>query len=130
MNELKNAMAASASAMGAQSLRLRLVAENLANAETPGYRRKTVPFETVIDRSRGVSLVEPGRVQLDSRDGRELYEPSHPLADERGMLTLSNVDPLIELADAREAQRSYEASVGMFDRARRLRSEMLDLLRR
>ena len=130
MHDLKKAMAASANGMGAQSMRLRLLAENLANAETPGYRRKTVNFETVIDRDRGVAVVEPGRILLDDRPGRERLEPGHPLADERGMVTLSNVDPLIELADAREAHRSYEASVGMFDRARRMHSSMLDLLRR
>lgn len=130
MHDLKKAMATAASAMGAQSNRLRLISENLANAETPGYRRKTAPFETVHDRQRDLSTVDMGRVQLDRTPGREIYQPGHPLADARGMVLHSNVDPLIELADAREAHRSYEASVGMFDRARRMHSSMLDLLRR
>ena len=76
------------------------------------------------------ATVRPGQVALDASAPREVYEPGHPLADGRGMVTFSNVDPLIELADAREAQRSYQANLNIFDQARRMSGSILDLLRR
>ena len=130
MHDLQKAMASASSAMSAQSVRLRLVSENIANAETPGYRRKLTSFETEATRDSGVMRVRTGPVRLSEAVFRQQYSPAHPMADDEGMLSLSNVDPLIELADAREAQRSYEASLGMFDRARRMHGSMLDLLRR
>ncbi|MEL6209556.1 MAG: flagellar basal body protein [Pseudomonadota bacterium] len=130
MDDLKRGMMALTSGMKAQSLRLRLVSENIANADVPGFRRKLVSFGSTYDRAAGVALVEPGRVRLDPRAPAEIYEPGHPLADAQGMRVGSNVDPIIELADAREAHRGYEASVSMFDQARRMRGAMLDLLRR
>ena len=130
MFDLKKAMAAAASGMGAQSHRLRLVGENIANVDTPGFQRKTVSFINEIDRARGTTRVTPGQVVLDQSDAIQSYEPGHPLADERGMVSLSNVNTLVEIADAREAQRSYQANLSIFDQARRMRSGMLDLLRR
>ena len=130
MHDLKRAMASAASGMSAQSLRLRLVGENVANADTPGYRRKTIAFETAVDHASGARLVSPGDVRLDRSAPREVYEPGHPLADERGVVTYSNVEPVIELADSREAGRSYEANLKIFDQARRMYGSMLDLLRR
>ncbi len=130
MNELVKTMFAAAGGMHAQSLRLRLVGENLANADTPGYHRKTVAFETVVDRRLGASSVRPGEVRLDPSPPRESYEPGHPLADARGIVTYSNVNPLIELADSREANRSFEADLAIFDQARRMYAGLIDLLRR
>ncbi|MBK0398111.1 flagellar basal body rod protein FlgC [Limibaculum sp. M0105] len=130
MHDLKRAMMSAASGMSAQSHRLRLIGENVANADTPGYHRKTVSFETQLDRVSRAAQVSPGPVRLDGTAPRQVFEPGHPLADQDGMLTLSNVDPLIELADAREAQRSYEANLNIFDQARRMAGSMLDLLRR
>jgi flagellar basal-body rod protein FlgC len=130
MQELYKAMASAASGMHAQSLRLRLVGENVANADTPGYHRKKVSFESVLDRSLGVSTVEPGRVRLDDSPMRQTYDPGNPLADEHGLVTYSNVSTLIEIADAREANRSYQANLTIFDQARRMYGGMLDLLRR
>lgn len=130
MFELKNSMKAAASGMGAQSYRLRILGENIANADTPGFHRKTVSFVNAFDRATGVTEVKPGQVSLDQSDLRQSYEPGHPLANERGLVTLSNVNPLIELADAREAQRSYQANLSIFDQARRMHSSTLDLLRR
>ena len=71
----------------------------------------------------------PDRVQLDPSDPRQTYQPGHPMADEKGLVTLSNVNPLIEIADAREAQRSYQANLSIFEQARRMRASTLDLLR-
>lgn len=123
-------MATASSGMGAQSLRLRIVGENVANAQTPGYHRKTVSFETALDERTGATRVEPGRVRLSQSELSKDYDPSHPLADADGLVTYSNVNTLIEMADAREAQRSYEANVTIFDQARRMYSGMLDMLRR
>lgn len=130
MDDLKRSLGVLASGMQAQSLRLRLASENIANADVPGYRRKLVSFGQEIDRMADVARVSPGPVRLDPRPVAEVFEPGHPMADAQGMRPGSNVDPLIEIADAREAHRSYEASLSLFDQARRMRSSMLDLLRR
>ena len=129
-NELTRAMSTAASGMGAQSMRLRLVGENVANADTPGYHRKTVDFRQRLDEHSGAMRVEPGRVRLSGAPLSQDYDPAHPMADASGLVTLSNVNTLVEIADAREAQRSYEANLSVFDQARRMYSGMLDLLRR
>ena len=128
MSDLTKSMGAAASGMQAQSARLRLTAENVANADTPGYRRKTVPFHAVQDPAGGV--VAAGRVQLDRRDLPRVYDPAHPLADDQGFHEGSTVDLMVELADAREAQRSYEANLKMLDQARTMTTSLLELLRR
>ena len=126
MNDLTASLGVSASGMRAQATRLRHVAETIANADTPGYRRKTVPF---MEEGAG-GRVETGPVQLDQSDLPLVYDPSHPLADETGHYNGSNVNAILEIADSREAQRSYEANLKMFDQARRMSSALLDLLRR
>ena len=130
MSDLTRSMGAAASGMQAQSARLRLSAENVANADTPGYRRKTVPFEAVRDLSADVEKVSVGPVRLDRSDLEQVYDPSHPLADDSGHYKGSNVDLMIEIADAREAQRSYEANLKMFEQGRQMSSSLMDLLRR
>jgi len=130
MNEFSNALNVTSSALKAQATRLRHVSENLSNVDTPGYRRKLVAFETVRDLQTGMETVRPGRVRLDQTDLREVYDPSHPLADDAGYFNASNVDLMIELADAREAQRSYEANLKMFDQTRQMSSSLMDLLRK
>ncbi len=130
MFDLKKAMAVAGSGMDSQSFRLRLVGENIANADTAGFRRKTVNFVNVVDRVRDATTVKPGTVRLDESEPSVTFDPGHPLADERGMVTLSNVNPLIEIADAREAQRSYQTNLSIFDQARKMHSATLDLIRR
>lgn len=129
MSDLIASIAASASGMDAQASRLRLISENIANADTPGYHRKTVSFEQILD-SRDARAVRTGRLQLDQTALEEVYDPSHPLANEQGTYEGSNVNLLIEIADAQEAQRSYEANLKMFDQARQMKASLLDLLRR
>lgn len=129
MSDILDTLAVAASGMRAQATRLRLVTENIANADTPGYRRKMVPFETETI-SDGATGVRTGRLQLDRGDLREIYDPSHPLADAKGRFLGSNVETIFEVADSREAQRSYEANLRMFDQARKMTSAALDLLRR
>jgi flagellar basal-body rod protein FlgC len=113
-NDLISSLSFAASGMETQAMRLRHVSENIANADTPGYHRKVMTFEQALDRS----------------DLTKIYDPGHPLADETGHYDGSNVDLVIEIADAREAQRSYEANLRMFDQTRQMTQSLFDLLRR
>ncbi len=128
--DLASTLALSASGMEAQANRLRFVSENIANADTPGYHRKMVSFEDVVERGRRTGEVTLGPVTLDQSALTEIYDPGHPLADETGHYDGSNVDLVVEIADAREAQRSYEANLRMFDQARQMQSSLIELLRR
>jgi flagellar basal-body rod protein FlgC len=130
MSEFAKSLSITASALKAQATRLRHVSENISNADTPGYRRKTVPFEAVRDLNAETEMVKTGRVRLDQSDLEKVYDPSHPLADASGHYQSSNVDLMIEIADAREAQRSYDANLKMFEQTRQMSSSLMDLLRR
>jgi len=130
MSDLSSTMATSASGMAAQAARLRLVSENMANADTPGFRRKTVSFETINSMMSGASGVQAGNVQLSQAALNRVFDPGHPLAGDDGFYDGSNIEVMIEIADAREAQRSYEANLRMFDQARQMASSTLELLRR
>lgn len=126
MADLLTSMSFAASGMEAQATRLRHVSENIANSDTPGYHRKTLSFETAMDSG----LVTAGPVRLDQSALPRIYAPGHPLADETGYYDGSNVDLVVEIADAREAQRSYEANLKLFDQARQMTQSLFDLLRR
>ncbi|MEP3442669.1 MAG: flagellar basal body rod protein FlgC [Sulfitobacter sp.] len=130
MSDFSSARSVSASGMQAQAQRLRHLSENISNADTPGYRRKLVSFETTLGQGDRVSAVEVSRVHLDQSELKRIYDPSSPLADETGEFSGSNVNLLIELADAREAQRSYEANLKMFDQARKMSTSLMQLLQR
>lgn len=130
MTDLFSTFAIAASGMDAQSHRMRHVAENIANADTPGYRRKTIDFSSHFDRDRGVTTVAAGPVQLDRGDLPRVYDPGHALADADGYYLGSTVNTMVEMADAREAGRSYEANLAMFDQARQMSQSLLELLRR
>lgn len=125
MSDLIRSLALSASGMESQARRLRHTTENIANADTPGYRRKTVDFLGTAE-----GLVMPGRVRLDPSALQTVHDPGHPMADETGHYLGSNVDMVVEIADAREAQRSYEANLRMFDQARQMTQGLIELLRR
>ncbi len=126
MADLIKSLSFAASGMEAQATRLRHVSENIANTDTPGYHRKTISFEREMD----TGLVHAGKVRLDRTELPKIYDPGHPLADETGHYDGSNVDLVIEIADAREAQRSYEANLKIFDQARQMTQSLFDLLRR
>lgn len=130
MHELSKTMAAAASGMRAQASRVRLTAENIANADTPGYRRKTVSFEEAFQRTGEARAVLTGPVRLDQTELTRTYAPTHPLAGPDGYVEGSNVNMLVEIADAREANRSYEANLRIFEQARQMAGSLLDLLRR
>jgi flagellar basal-body rod protein FlgC len=115
---LQTALHIAASGLQAQSMRLRVISENIANAQstgsTPGavpYTRQTVSFESEMDRTLGANLVEVKSIGVDSTPFRLERDPGNPAADENGMVKMPNVDVLVELADMREANRSYEANL-------------------
>ena len=128
MGDYANTLAVAASGMEAQSMRLRYISENVANADTPGYRRKIAPFEAAM--GDGPGAVALGDVTLDPADLTRVYDPGNPLAGPDGSYDGSNVDLVMELQDAREAQRSYEANLKLFDQARQMSQGLLELLRR
>jgi flagellar basal-body rod protein FlgC len=130
MSDFSSSLSVSSSALEAQARRLRHVAENISNADTPGYRRKTVPFKAIDIGGEKVQGVAAGKVALDQTEPTRIFDPSHPMADDSGHYFGSNVDLMIEVADAREAQRSYEANLKMFEQARQMSSSLMELLRK
>jgi flagellar basal-body rod protein FlgC len=112
--------------MQAQATRLRHVSENISNADTPGYHRKLISFQEQVDSGQ----VTTGPVSLDQSPLQSVYDPGNPLADDTGHFDGSNVDLVMEMADAREAQRSYEANLQIFDQARTMTLSLFDLLKR
>ncbi|WP_187431663.1 Flagellar basal-body rod protein FlgC [Roseobacter fucihabitans] len=130
MNDFAKALSVTSSGLKAQATRLRHLAENISNADTPGYRRKLVAFETAFNGGSGVSQVETSRVRLDRTTLERIYDPSHPMADGAGYYDGSNVSLMIELGDAREAQRSYEANLKVFEQTRKMSGSLMDLLRK
>lgn len=130
MDRPVSALDLSASGMRAQSQRLRHTAENIANADTPGYRRKLVTFEEATRFGRPSGEVDASRLRLDQTELPKIRDPSHPLADAEGYYLGSNVDLVIEIADSREAGRSYEANLKMFEQTRQMGASLLELLRR
>ena len=134
--DLMKTMKISASGMKAQGLRLRVIAENIANAdstaESPGskpYRRKMVTFANTLDRALGAELVHVKGIVPDNTDFSRRYEPGHPAADEEGYVLVSNVNSLIEMSDMREAQRSYEANLKVVQASRAMLQQTVELLR-
>jgi len=133
---LAQSMVTAASAMRAEALRLRVVSENLANANSTGsgpndlpYQRKLVTFQDAVDQGSGASVVEPGAITLDPSPFRTVYDPSHPAADANGYVKMPNVNELVEVADMREAQRSYEANLAALNEARTMVGKTLDILK-
>lgn len=129
MSAFSDALNVTTTGLQSQAARLRVLSENIANVDTPGYRRKLMPFE-VVQTGPDVSGVQPGDLHLDRSELTQVHDPSHPLADDQGNYLGSNVDLIIEIADAREAQRSYEANLKMFEQTRQMSTSLMDLLRR
>ncbi|WP_319532035.1 flagellar basal body rod protein FlgC [uncultured Cohaesibacter sp.] len=126
----------SSNGLSAQAQRLRVISENLANAQSTGetagsdpYRRKTVTFKSEMDRALGAELVEIKDIGNDSAPFRVEYDPGHPAADENGRVKLPNVNTMIELSDMREANRSYEANLKVISQTRSMVLRTIDLLR-
>jgi flagellar basal-body rod protein FlgC len=129
-------MTIAAFGLRAQAGRMRIISENIANADStpssPGadpYRRKIPTFQSEFDRAVDARVVEMGKVAADTSDFRLKYEPGHPSADKNGNVRYPNVNPLIEMTDMREAQRSYEANVNVITATRRMLQRTIDILK-
>src|ERR1041385_2582140 len=134
--DLMESLMISAAGMKVQGDRLRVVAENLANAdsvsETPGgdpYRRKVITFKNALDKELGLETVQVAKIGVDQSDFRTKYDPGNPAADGKGYIKLPNVNRLIEMTDMREAQRSYEANLRAIEVARNMLQRTIDLIR-
>jgi flagellar basal-body rod protein FlgC len=134
--DLQKAMMASASGLRAQSVRMRVISENIANqnsvaSESGGdpYRRKIITFHTELDRASGVTRVKVGNIELDQKDFGKKYDPGNPAADPSGYIKTSNVTGMIEMMDMRQAQRTYQSNLNALEASRRMATMTLDLLR-
>lgn len=126
-----------ASGMRAQSARMRIIAENVANAASTGrtpeeapYRRRVPVFEAKFDRELNAQVAKMSRAAVDRSDFSERYEPGHPAADAQGMVRYPNVQTLLEMMDMRQAQRSYDANLSIVETRRAMIARTLDVLRR
>src|SRR3954471_6556770 len=135
MDFLKS-IAVAASGLRAQAGRMRVISENIANADStatsPGadpFRRKVATFRSDLDRALDIRTVALGPTRPDPGDFRLKYEPGHPSADANGNVKYPNVNPLIEMTDMREAQRSYEANINVIGATRRMIQRTLDILK-
>ncbi|NIA69435.1 flagellar basal body rod protein FlgC [Pelagibius litoralis] len=134
--DLDKSLNISAAGMRSQGTRLRVIAENIANAgstaQTPGgepYRRKLVTFENVLDHAIGVETVRVDSIVADRGAFGRRFEPGHPAADEDGYVLTPNVNSLMEMSDMREAQRSYEANLKVIESSRAMLQKTIDILR-
>ncbi len=136
MNDFNISLQVAAGGLHAQSARMRVIAENLANADSAArtpeedpFRRRIPTFNAVFDREMDAYNVRMGRTVLDQSAFESKYQPGHPAADERGYVRYPNIDPLIEMADMREAQRTYEANLNVVSSTRAMFGQTLDILR-
>jgi flagellar basal-body rod protein FlgC len=129
-------IAIAASGLRAQAGRMRVIAENIANADSTAqragdnpYRRKIPTFTSALDRSLDAQVIELGRVRNDPSDFQLKYQPGHPAADVNGNVKYPNVNSLVEMADMKEAQRSYEANINVISATRRMLQRTIDILK-
>jgi len=136
VTDLGKALAMSARGMAVQGTRLRVVAENLANRDTTGstpgadaYRRKTITFESRLDRALGAEVVRVRRIGRAEGELPQRYDPAHPAADADGYVRTPNVNSLVEMMDMREAQRSWNANMSVLETTRGMLVRAIELLR-
>lgn len=136
MDDLLKTLRISAAGLKAQGTRLRVISENVANADSlpqsPGdkpYRRKVVTFKNELDRSSGINTVRVDKVHADKSDFKKRYDPNHPAADAEGYVLKPNVNTMIEMMDMREAQRSYEANLNVIRASKSMLNEAINILR-
>lgn len=134
--DLFSTMDVSASGLKAQSDRLRIISQNIANAESAGtrpgeapYRRKTISFKDTLDREIGLETVRVSRYGTDRSDFPKKYDPTHPAADAEGYVTMPNVNSIVEMMDMREARRSYEANLSVIEASKSMLNQTISLLR-
>jgi flagellar basal-body rod protein FlgC len=126
----------SGAGLAAESERMRIISENIANADTISdqaggepYRRKLVTFKNAMDKALGTNLVKVGNILNDKTDFDKKYDPGNPAADPQGYVLTSNVKPIVEMMDMREAQRTYDANLTVVDATRTMILRTIDLLR-
>ena len=136
MDDLLRTLRISTAGMKAQGTRLRVISENVANADSlptsPGgvpYRRKVVTFKNELDRTIGVEKVSVDRIRVDKSDFQRRYDPSHPAADAQGYVLAPNVNSLMEMMDMREAQRSYESNLSVIKASKTMINDTISLMR-
>jgi len=135
--DLMDTMHISAAGMRAQSERLKVVSQNIANADAVGttngsdapYRRKTISFKNALDRETGANMVRVDKVSVDRSDFDKRYDPSHPYADAQGYVLYPNVNPIMEMMDMREARRGYEANLNVIESSKSMLTQTVNLLR-
>ncbi len=134
--DLKSSMKIAASGMNVQSQRIKVIAENIANADSVGsnpgsepYRRKTISFSNMFDKQVGGNIVTVDKIGVDSKPFVKLYNPGHPAADSGGYVLKPNVNTMIEAVDMKEAQRAYEANLATIEVTKTMINRTLDLLR-
>ncbi len=134
--DLLKAMEMAAEGMRSQGTRMKVISENMANAETTGknaneqpYQRQLVTFKNVLDRASGTRHVKVDEISKDRSDFTLKYDPSHPAANAKGYVKMPNVNPMVEMMDMREAQRSYEANLGVIEMTRDMLMRTIDMLR-
>ena len=135
-NDFVRSMGIATSGLRAQAGRMRVISENLANADSTAatagadpYRRKVPTFSSTLDRALDAKVVALGKIRPDRSDFRVKYEPGNPAADASGNVRYPNVNPLVEMTDMREAQRSYEANLNIISATRRMVQRTLDILK-
>ena len=135
-NDFVRSMGIATSALRAQAGRMRVISENLANADSTAataggdpYRRKVPTFSSTLDRTLDAQVVALGKVKPDQSAFHVKYEPSNPAADASGNVKYPNVNPMVEMTDMREAQRSYEANLNIIGATRRMIQRTLDILK-
>lgn len=133
---LRNTLSVAVSGMKAQTERMKIISQNIANAnavsegsDTEPYRRQTITFQSELDRSTKAHLVEVKNVGLDQSSFKTKYEPNHPAANAEGYVKYSNVNTIIEMWDMKEANRSFQANLSAYKTARKMHDGMVDLLR-
>ena len=126
----------SSSGMKVQQDRLKVVSQNIANAESVGtregqapYRRKTISFKNALDKETGTQMVKTNKVSTDKSDFVKKYEPAHPQADAQGYVLYPNVNSISEMMDMREARRSYEANLNVIESSKSMLNQTISLLR-
>ncbi|WP_424627342.1 flagellar basal body rod protein FlgC [Bradyrhizobium sp. SYSU BS000235] len=135
-NDFLKSMTISTSGLRAQAGRMRVISENIANADSTAktaggdpYRRKVPTFSSELDRTMDARVVSLGRIKPDNSAFRTRYEPGNPAADANGNVKYPNVNTLVEMTDMREAQRSYEANLNIISATRRMIQRTLDILK-
>ena len=134
--ELMNSLQIASAGMKAQGDRMRVVSENIANAESAGtkpgenpYRRKIVTFHSVLDKQSQLDLVQVGKTGYDTSEFQKKYNPSHPAADKDGYVLMPNINPMVEMMDMREARRGYEANLNTVEVAKAMLQQTINMLR-